>query len=138
LNIDEKTGSHPAIGSAPPPLNGMRILLIDDSPDSHRIVGAVLCDTGASIDSAYSGKEALENVAKENYDLILLDIQMPVLDGYQVKSVLRNHGVLCPIIAFTDRENGKKFQSVSFTDFFPKSQIMDSLVTFLAAHCTRV
>jgi len=66
-----------------------KILVVDDVPQNVRLLDAVLSSNGYGVTAAASGKEALEKVTAELPDLVLLDIQMPELDGYEVCRRLR-------------------------------------------------
>ncbi len=66
-----------------------KILVVDDEPDIVYIVERLLRKHGFDVASAYGGKEALEKVKQEKPDLILLDIMMPDLDGWEVAKKLR-------------------------------------------------
>ncbi len=66
------------------------ILIVDDLPENVRLLSSVLKDKGYEIDSATDGKMALSMVEVKCPDLILLDIMLPVLDGYQVCRVLKS------------------------------------------------
>jgi CheY-like chemotaxis protein/class 3 adenylate cyclase len=68
---------------------GPRILVVDDVPQNVRLLEAVLTSNGYSVIAAFSGAEALEKVTAELPDLVLLDILMPGMDGYEVCRRLR-------------------------------------------------
>jgi signal transduction histidine kinase len=63
---------------------GSKILVVDDVPQNVRLLEAVLGSSGYAVTSASSGREALEKVKAEHPDLVLLDIQMPEMNGYEV------------------------------------------------------
>lgn len=77
------------------------ILIADDSEDNRRLLTYYLKKTNMNIDFAQNGKEAFSLAMGKNYDVILMDIEMPLMDGYQATSQLRQHGYIRPIIALT-------------------------------------
>lgn len=89
------------VRSASDTLKGLRILLVDDSQDNLEMIGLSLSNHGAEITSSTSGGEALEIVSKKSFDLVIMDIQMPGLDGRQTMLRLRNSGYRKPIAALT-------------------------------------
>ncbi|HTK28975.1 MAG TPA: ATP-binding protein [Vicinamibacterales bacterium] len=79
----------PAEGGAPAAepdragaLGGLRILIVDDEPEARALFAAVLHDAGAQVDEASSAAEALDALARDLYDVLLSDIEMPGADGY--------------------------------------------------------
>ena len=67
-----------------------KILIVDDDIDTLQLVGTMLEQQGIEIVAANDGEKALELAPKENPDLILLDIMMPGIDGYEVTRRLRS------------------------------------------------
>jgi len=65
------------------------ILIVDDTPKNIQVLGKTLHDIGYNVSIATSGKQALDSVKKEIPDLILLDIQMPEMDGFEVCKILK-------------------------------------------------
>lgn len=82
-------------------LKNLRILLVEDSTDMQYLVSRILKMEGASVELASNGAEALAKVEKEAFDILVMDIQMPVMDGYEATSKLRSQGFRAPIIALT-------------------------------------
>jgi CheY-like chemotaxis protein len=68
-----------------------KILIIDDDLDTLRLVGLMLQKQGYQIAAANSGEQGLTKVAQEKPDLILLDVMMPDMDGYEVARRLRQN-----------------------------------------------
>src|SRR5659263_412479 len=80
-----------------------KVLIVDDDLETLRLVGLMLQRQGYEILVANSGKQALSIARSDNPDLIVLDIMMPEMDGFQVSHMLRNDPALSslPILMFT-------------------------------------
>jgi len=80
-----------------------RILVVEDQEDNRQILRDLLGNAGYELTEAENGEEAIAAVAKERPDLILMDIQLPVLDGYEATRRIRTNPDLnsVPIIAVT-------------------------------------
>jgi CheY-like chemotaxis protein len=82
-------------------LEGLSVLLAEDSVDNQRLISILLRKSGVTIDIASDGAEAFEMALAKSYDLILMDIQMPKRNGYEVCRELRQRGYNGPITALT-------------------------------------
>jgi len=105
--------------------NKRLILIVDDSPNNQRIIGAILSDKSYQIAYASSGKEALEFVNKHIPDIILLDIMMPEMDGFEVKAKLNEDAIQkeIPVIFITaleEPENKAKGFELGGRDYLVK------------------
>lgn len=87
--------------AAIPKLTGKRILIVDDAPDNRVLVARFLRPTEALTEYAADGLEAVEMIRAVRFDLILMDLQMPRLDGYEAVVKLRAEGHAMPIVALT-------------------------------------
>ncbi|MEH3113498.1 ATP-binding protein [Pedobacter terrae] len=81
--------------------SGKKILIVDDNEMNRLVASTVLLNYGCQIMIAENGQMAIDMVDKEDFDLILMDIQMPVLNGYDATRLLRKKGFNGPIIALT-------------------------------------
>ena len=104
----------PAAANNPPPLLNCRILLAEDGVDNRRLISLLLRRAGAEVTTVENGREAMETalastggseargaVPEEGFDVILMDMQMPVMDGYAATRGLRAEGYTRPIVAVT-------------------------------------
>lgn len=82
-------------------LQGARILVVEDAPDNRALVGKFLTLAGAQVEFAVNGLEGVEKALKKSFDVILMDIQMPELDGYEATAHLRWKKYSGPILALT-------------------------------------
>ena len=82
-------------------LEGKRILVAEDNLINQEIILGLLEDSKIIIDIAQNGEMAVDLHAKNQYDLILMDIQMPILDGYSAAKIIRQTDKTIPIIAVT-------------------------------------
>jgi two-component system sensor histidine kinase/response regulator len=78
-----------------------RILAAEDHEVNRQLFRIILEKEGYSVDLAVDGKEALERVARNRYDLIFMDIQMPNMNGYEAAVLIRAQGIETPIVAVT-------------------------------------
>jgi len=82
-------------------LRGATVLLTEDNIINQEIIIGLLEDSGIEIDVANNGQEALLMVENKKYDLILMDLQMPIMDGYKATRIIREADKKIPIIALT-------------------------------------
>ena len=102
-----------------------RILVVEDQMDSLQIVRDLLRVNGYEMTEAQNGEEAIAAVAKERPDLILMDIQLPVMDGYEATRRIKADPSLSsiPIIAVTSYAlsgDEEKARAAGCNDFVPK------------------
>jgi len=102
-----------------------RILVVEDQEDNRRIVRDLLTTTDYEVTEAENGEEALASVARQRPDLILMDIQLPVMDGYEATRRIKADPALreIPIIAVTSYAlsgDEEKARAAGCDDFVPK------------------
>ena len=85
------------------------VLVVDDDTSILDTVSAILSGEGYDVMSAATGEEALEAVARKQPLLILLDMRMPVMDGWAVARALRGQGISVPIVVMTAAESAKRW-----------------------------
>ena len=84
--------------AAPHDVSGRRILVVEDNDINREILRHMLAPLGVHVSEAANGAEAVALAARDAFDLVLMDCQMPVLDGYEATRVLRAGGVGIPIV----------------------------------------
>lgn len=82
----------------------MKILVVEDERDLNRVITKHLKKNNYSVDSCYNGEEALDFVEYSSYDLIITDIMMPVMDGYEFINKLRKNNNTTPVIMLTAKD----------------------------------
>lgn len=88
-------------------LEDIKILLTEDKKINREIFIGILEGSGIQIDIAINGQEAVEKSRKIKYSLIVMDIEMPIMDGYEASKIIRTDNSKIPIIALTSN-NSKK------------------------------
>ena len=102
-----------------------RILAVEDQPDNRQIIRDTLAGSNYQITEAEDGEQALKAIAKQRPDLILMDIQLPIMDGYTATSRIKSDPALrsIPIIAVTSYAlsgEEKKARAAGCDDYVPK------------------
>jgi PAS domain S-box-containing protein len=82
-------------------LRGVRILVAEDGFDNQVLIKAVLCKAGAEVEIVENGRLAVAKAEAESFDVILMDMNMPEMDGYEATQTLRDRGYAGPILALT-------------------------------------
>jgi CheY-like chemotaxis protein len=82
-------------------LPAARVLVVDDGAENRELLSLVLAEQGLWVEEAENGQQALDKLAQASYDLVLMDMQMPVLDGYDATLELRRRGLDVPVVALT-------------------------------------
>ena len=109
-----------------------RILLVEDGADNQRLLRMQLSSAGASVVSAMNGQIAIDLATTQPFDLILMDMQMPVMDGYSATIELRRRGMTIPIIALTAyamAEDRAKCLAAGCNDYLSKPIAEETLLT---------
>ncbi len=118
-------------------LTGLEILLVEDSPDNQFLIQRMLDKTGARVSLASDGAQGVQVALEKRFDVILMDIQMPVMDGHDAVRILREKGYTAPIVALTAhamKEERERAVQSGFSHFLSKpinrKTLYDLLATF--------
>ncbi len=113
----------PAVGKTP--ASGARLLIVDDSVTVRKVTGRLMTRNGFKVDLARDGFDALKVLEERKPDLMLIDIEMPKMDGYELLRKIKKHPDLShiPCIFITSRSGGKhrkKALDLGAVDYFSK------------------
>ena len=117
-------------------LAGVRILLVEDGVVNRKYFRAVLQGAGAEVIDAENGWLAIQTANQHEFDLILMDMQMPVMDGYTAARTLRDEGCELPIIALTAhamKGDEQKCKDAGCSGYLTKPVDTDTLISTVAA-----
>ncbi len=122
-------------------LEGARILVVDDDGTNQMVLGETLKVLGVDFELAGDGREAVAKASRQSFDLILMDVQMPVLDGLgatrEIRGLPDGHSRQVPIIALTAHamdQHRQQCLAAGMTDFATKPLNLDALARLLAKH----
>ncbi len=118
------------------------VLVVEDDPMSRTFMEKILCRLGVDAEFAKNGLEALRMYMKNEYDLIFLDIQMPVMNGYETAELIRQQekmtSIHIPIVAVTAyalEEDREKCMKKGMDAYLYKPVSMEDLLRVMAKFC---
>ena len=118
-------------------LDGRRVLIVDDVSTNREYLKLILGPTNAELSFATNGLEAVSAVEREDYDLVLMDMQMPIMDGYSATRRIREVNQDVPIIALTAnsmKDDERKCLNVGCSDYCSKPIDTVSLLQKIKQH----
>lgn len=135
--IDNPTIAEPAQIDEPSltDFSGVKILLVEDIDVNREIATMMLEQFGFTIDMAVNGQDALDKATQNTYDLILMDVQMPVMNGYESARAIRDSGSNVPIIAMTANampEDIKRAHEAGMNDHIAKPLDVPKMMATIA------
>jgi signal transduction histidine kinase/CheY-like chemotaxis protein len=113
-------------------LDGVSVLVVDDMETNRRLVSMFLTRAGAEVATADNGMIAIRAIEQSDFDVVLMDMQMPVMDGYAATTLLRGKGYRRPILALTAhamRGDREKCERAGCTGYITKPVNMDELIS---------
>lgn len=115
---------------------GERVLVVDDEPDIQDLVALVLQSEGYEVMTAGNGAVALQRVDREPFDVVLLDMRMPVMDGWAFAQAYRQRpGPHAPIVVLTAaKDAAARAAQIRADDYLGKPFEIDDLLSIVARH----
>lgn len=128
MKVDEKKLSSEAALVLPENKNKLRILLVEDYPENCLLIRSYLKNTPYEIDEAENGEVAVDKYKHGKYDILLMDMQMPVMDGYTATRAIRN---------FESQHKVRETPIIALTAYAFKEDVQKSLEAGCNAHLTK-
>ena len=143
LSTDERPAAAMRDALTPHSLSGARLLLVEDNDINREFAGELLRSEGLVVDEAVNGQDALDRVEQTRYDAVLMDLQMPVMDGLEatrrIRALAQQPGgerfAALPIIAMTalaTSGDAEHSQAAGMNDYVTKPVAPERLMTVLA------
>lgn|GEM_PF-6149934 len=138
-----ETGVFPVLTARTRELVGVRVLVAEDAADNQYLLQKILQGAGALVTITEDGQKALQKLSQSAFDVVLMDLQMPVMDGYQAVRNLRAQGSAVPVIALTAhamREEKERCLKAGFNSYLTKpiqvERLLQTIKRFAAANAT--
>lgn len=132
--------SKPALQFSPdenPDWSDKKILVAEDESSNFQLIRILLKETGITLDWAKNGVETLDALSDKDYDLILMDLKMPEMDGYETTKVLRRRKYQIPVIAQTAyamSHDKEKALEAGCDDYIAKPILKEPLIDIISKH----
>lgn len=120
------------------PLQGRKVLLVEDNPDNQLLIERMLAKNGAAVEIAPNGLEGMQRALAGKFDVVLMDMQMPVMDGYAATEALRQRQYSAPIIALTAhamKADVEKSRASGCDAVLTKPLQADALIRLIYKYC---
>ncbi|MBF0377146.1 MAG: response regulator [Desulfamplus sp.] len=134
ISSDKMNGSDLISGSE---FHGLTVLMVEDNEFNQRLGLIVLKKMGISAYVACNGKEAIDAIRKNSYDIVLMDVQMPEMDGIEATRIIRSENFNTPIIAMTanaTRDDSKVCIDAGMNDYISKPVDSEKLRAAILRH----
>lgn len=120
------------LSAVPAPVRS-HVLVVDDNAVNRRVLSALLEKLGCRVDTVNDGREAVDAVLRRRYSVVLMDCQMPVLNGYEATAEIRRHSLpvsdvpICGVSASMDTDTQARCEASGMDEFMPKPVTLDML-----------
>jgi CheY-like chemotaxis protein len=124
--------------------SALRILIVDDIAVNRRLLQLMLSRLGYGADVASNGDEAIHILKNEHYDLIFMDLQMPVLDGLRAAQTIRENlagkaqPYIIAITAYAEKFDSETCRNAGMDDFITKPATLNDIRVAMESACTQL
>jgi CheY-like chemotaxis protein len=124
--------------------SALRILIVDDNAINRTVLQRILSHLGYVADLATNGREALDDLKKQHYDVIFMDLQMPILDGLRTTRIIRENCAredqpyIIAITAYEDKYSWEMCEKAGMDDFIAKPASFDNISNAIEAFKKRL
>jgi len=111
------------------------VLVVDDGEENRELLNVILSDIGIEVVTAENGQQALDTISSREFDVVFMDVQMPLMDGYTAAGRIRNMNKSMPIVAMTADAMGgveQKCLDAGYSHYMSKPIDIDALIERLA------
>ncbi|MFW6053429.1 MAG: ATP-binding protein, partial [Persicimonas sp.] len=134
-DLDESADAEPIAG-----VTDLAVLIVDDNVDAAELLAILLRNAGCKVTTAATGYDGLETARRQNFEVVLLDIGLPDLDGRQVARRLREapgyeDACLIAISGYTQQQDLEDSKAAGFDAHLGKPVSQDELLRTMVAHC---
>ncbi|CAN2047633.1 serine/threonine-protein kinase RsbW [Candidatus Magnetomoraceae bacterium gMMP-1] len=115
-------------------MDKFHVLIVDDNPFNRKLLSEILKSHNYSLDEAKNGNEAIDRILEKSYQVIIMDMLMPGIDGFETTKKIREIGITTPVIAHTSmsmKQDQRRCKEAGCNDFLPKPINIDNLLKLL-------
>ncbi len=137
VTIQPHSAVSSTLGAKGGPKLAGRVLIAEDFSDARELLSYALTRAGAEVVAVENGQQAVDAAQELEFDLILMDLRMPLMDGQAAAAELRRRGCLAPIIALSASAAGREpeeLYEVGFDEYWPKPISMEQLLQRAASY----
>ncbi len=112
-----------------------KVLVVDDGAENRELLNLLLDEVGLVVDQAENGLEGVQLTETSDYDVVLMDVNMPVMDGYQAVAKMRENGIAVPVVALTAnamKGDEEKCFAAGYSDYLSKPVNIDHFMELMA------
>ncbi len=120
-------------------MDNVKVLIVDDIYANQFLLSAILEEIGCTVESVTNGKAAIDELQQNKYDIVFMDIEMPIMNGIEATKYIKNSQLKdIPVIALTAHnleDFSQQMQGVGFDNILEKPYSQDKINEVIAKYC---